>query len=136
MITQMLGAFETQTLRKLSILVFLLCILISLKNHNAETKNSLQTAIARPSHLASLFSRRLSLSPKFGDARPLEYDFYRDSCPPAEQIIRTIIQRLYKVQPNVAPALLRLVFHDCFIQVFFFLSLSCWFLSPIFVVVL
>ncbi|CBI36139.3 hypothetical protein VitviT2T_013437 [Vitis vinifera] len=116
MIIQMFGVFETHTLRKLSFLVFLLCILISLKNHNAETKNSLQTARLPPPDSSSIFSRRLSLSANFGDSRSLEYDFYRNSCPPAEQIIRTMIRRLYEVRPNVAPALLRLVFHDCFIE--------------------
>lgn len=57
-------------------------------------------------------------------SRPLEYDFYGDSCPNAERIVRAVVQDLYQVRSNVAPALLRLVFHDCFIQMLF----SCSFL--------
>lgn len=121
MINHMLRVFETHTLRKLSFLAFLLCILFSLKNNNTETKKSLQTARMPPSEAASIFSQQLSLSTNFGDLGSLEYDFYRNSCPPAEQIVRTMIRRLYTVRPDVAPALLRLVFHDCFIQVIFFL---------------
>ncbi|KAF5726884.1 putative Peroxidase superfamily protein [Tripterygium wilfordii] len=46
----------------------------------------------------------------------LEYDFYRDSCPQGEKIIRDTVRQLYKTGPELAPALLRLVFHDCFIE--------------------
>ncbi|KAL5720501.1 peroxidase [Ranunculus cassubicifolius] len=45
----------------------------------------------------------------------LEYNFYRKSCPEAEQIIRTKVQSFYDHNSSVAPALIRLVFHDCFI---------------------
>ncbi|KAI3899634.1 hypothetical protein MKW92_051046 [Papaver armeniacum] len=45
----------------------------------------------------------------------LEFDFYRNSCPQAEQIIRSTVSQLYKNQSTVAPALVRLLFHDCFI---------------------
>ncbi|KAL3610622.1 hypothetical protein D5086_001642 [Populus alba] len=48
--------------------------------------------------------------------RSLEYDFYRDSCPQAERIIQRVVHELYEVNSSVAPALLRLVFHDCFIE--------------------
>ncbi|KAL5720096.1 peroxidase [Ranunculus cassubicifolius] len=46
----------------------------------------------------------------------LEYNFYRKSCPEAEKIIRTKVQSFYDHNSNVAPALIRLVFHDCFIR--------------------
>lgn len=48
-------------------------------------------------------------------SRPIEYDFYRDSCPKAEQIVQAVVEDLYRDRPEVAPALLRLLFHDCFI---------------------
>lgn len=47
----------------------------------------------------------------------LSYDFYGDSCPQAERIVRSAIADAFSADPTVAPALLRLVFHDCFIQV-------------------
>ncbi|XP_076924538.1 putative Peroxidase 48 [Bidens hawaiensis] len=46
----------------------------------------------------------------------LEYDYYRDSCPHAPQIIRSTLRRIYHRNSTVVPAILRLVFHDCFIQ--------------------
>ncbi|XP_030485816.2 putative Peroxidase 48 [Cannabis sativa] len=49
-------------------------------------------------------------------SHPLDYDFYRHSCPKAERIVRTVVQHLHRVRPDVAPALLRLIFHDCFVQ--------------------
>ncbi|XVF26744.1 hypothetical protein REPUB_Repub14bG0044700 [Reevesia pubescens] len=49
-------------------------------------------------------------------ARSLEYDFYRETCPDAEKIIRAKVQQLFNVKADVAPALLRLAFHDCFIE--------------------
>ncbi|KAL5720481.1 peroxidase [Ranunculus cassubicifolius] len=45
----------------------------------------------------------------------LEYNFYRKSCPEAELIVRSKVQTLYEHNSSVAPALIRLVFHDCFI---------------------
>ncbi|XP_076939944.1 putative Peroxidase 48 [Bidens hawaiensis] len=46
----------------------------------------------------------------------LEYDYYRESCPQASQIIRSTLRRIYDRNSTVVPAILRLVFHDCFIQ--------------------
>ncbi|KAJ4843569.1 hypothetical protein Tsubulata_040938 [Turnera subulata] len=48
--------------------------------------------------------------------QPLEYDFYSDSCPQAQLIIQELVRGLSKLRSSVAPSLLRLVFHDCFIQ--------------------
>ena len=47
----------------------------------------------------------------------LEYDYYRESCPQAQQIIKSTLRRIYDQDMSVAPALLRLVFHDCFVMV-------------------
>ncbi|XP_019708080.1 putative Peroxidase 48 [Elaeis guineensis] len=46
----------------------------------------------------------------------LEYDFYREKCPQAEEIVRSTMTQLYSKNAGVAPALLRLLFHDCFIR--------------------
>ncbi|KAI3995487.1 hypothetical protein MKX01_007289 [Papaver californicum] len=46
----------------------------------------------------------------------LQFDFYRTSCPNAENIIRSTVLQLYINQSIVAPALVRLLFHDCFIM--------------------
>lgn len=47
----------------------------------------------------------------------LEYDYYRESCPQAIHVIRSTLRRIYDRNSTVAPAILRLVFHDCFVQV-------------------
>jgi hypothetical protein len=47
----------------------------------------------------------------------LEYDFYRQTCPQAEAIVRSSMARIYSEHQDVSPALLRLFFHDCFIEV-------------------
>ncbi|CAK7356687.1 unnamed protein product [Dovyalis caffra] len=117
-------------MRRLSFLVFILCILISFKNQNAEikknTSSSSKTAVKWPysswDSFPSIFLSPLSSMDGEDEEvlwhsnRSLEYDFYRDSCPQAERIIRRVVQELQKVNSRVAPALLRLIFHDCFIE--------------------
>lgn len=60
---------------------------------------------------------------------PHEYDFYRESCPEAVHIVRGVVENLYYVRSDVTPALPRLLFHDCFVQVIiscFVLLISIW----------
>ena len=47
----------------------------------------------------------------------LQYDYYRQSCPEAQQIIKSTLRRIYNRNSNDAPAIHRLFFHDCFVQV-------------------
>ncbi|XP_057969333.1 putative Peroxidase 48 [Malania oleifera] len=119
--------FETEFMRKLGFLVFLLCILVSFNNQNAETKKGSSSPVSLSSEDSDsiltdpFLSHPIAVSAKTeriknDDPTSLEYDFYRKSCPQAEQIVRSKVQQLYKVRPDVAPALLRLVFHDCFIE--------------------
>ncbi|KAL6284781.1 hypothetical protein ACE6H2_015710 [Prunus campanulata] len=51
-------------------------------------------------------------------ATNIEYDFYRDTCPEAETIVRSTMAQIYSQHKNVSAQLLRLFFHDCFIQVY------------------
>ncbi|XP_075490586.1 LOW QUALITY PROTEIN: putative Peroxidase 48 [Primulina tabacum] len=110
--------------RKLSFLVFLLCVLISLKNQNAETnrKGSFQNAdYSQEDPLSILGDILIDIKLQENDiGHPphewLRYDYYNESCPFAEQIIRSIVRELYELRPDVAPALLRLSFHDCFVE--------------------
>ncbi|KAG7618319.1 hem peroxidase [Arabidopsis thaliana x Arabidopsis arenosa] len=50
------------------------------------------------------------------DRSYLHYDYYRESCPTAEKIIAKAIRDIYNVTPSVAPSIIRLLFHDCFIE--------------------
>ena len=47
----------------------------------------------------------------------LVFGFYDETCPDAEDIISSTVRKLYHSDPNVAAALVRLFFHDCFIHV-------------------
>ncbi|GMJ06775.1 peroxidase 25 [Hibiscus trionum] len=42
--------------------------------------------------------------------------FYSSSCPQVESIVKSVVQSHFKSDPTVAPGLLRMHFHDCFVQ--------------------
>ncbi|KAL4197529.1 hypothetical protein AMTRI_Chr04g251600 [Amborella trichopoda] len=42
--------------------------------------------------------------------------FYSSSCSRVESIVRSAVESHFKSDPSVAPALLRMHFHDCFVQ--------------------
>ncbi|KAM7262959.1 hypothetical protein ACFE04_000642 [Oxalis oulophora] len=46
----------------------------------------------------------------------LQNGYYSSSCPKAEAIVRSTVETHYKNDPTVAPGLLRIHFHDCFVQ--------------------
>ncbi|KAK9706168.1 hypothetical protein RND81_07G108600 [Saponaria officinalis] len=46
----------------------------------------------------------------------LKTGFYSRTCPRAEVIVKSVVQTHFKSNPTLAPALLRLHFHDCFIK--------------------
>ncbi|CAN6683148.1 unnamed protein product [Malus baccata var. baccata] len=46
----------------------------------------------------------------------LVMDFYRDTCPQAEEVIREQVKLLYKRHKNTAFSWLRNIFHDCAVQ--------------------
>ncbi|CAL0330502.1 unnamed protein product [Lupinus luteus] len=46
----------------------------------------------------------------------LKTGFYSASCPTAETIVRSTVGSYFNKDPTIAPGLLRLHFHDCFVQ--------------------
>ncbi|MQL73481.1 hypothetical protein Taro_005824 [Colocasia esculenta] len=46
----------------------------------------------------------------------LKAGFYSSTCPKAEDTVRATVERYFNDDPSVAPGLLRLHFHDCFVQ--------------------
>lgn len=50
--------------------------------------------------------------------------FYDQSCPQAESIVTQTVQEFNSQDPTTPAALLRLLFHDCFVEVSIFLILS------------
>lgn len=47
----------------------------------------------------------------------LRVGFYSQTCPSAESIVRNAVQEAVFGDRQMAPRLLRLLFHDCFVQV-------------------
>lgn len=54
---------------------------------------------------------------RFGRADGLSMQYYTMSCPFAEGIIRDTVNNALQSDPTLAAALIRMHFHDCFIQV-------------------
>ncbi|KAK6938322.1 Exostosin, GT47 domain [Dillenia turbinata] len=46
----------------------------------------------------------------------LEVGFYSQTCPNAESIVSTVVQEAFSTEQSVAAKLLRLHFHDCFVE--------------------
>ncbi|KAH9314113.1 hypothetical protein KI387_022740 [Taxus chinensis] len=49
-------------------------------------------------------------------AQQLSKNFYADSCPNVERIVRNVVRQKLKENPTSAPGALRLFFHDCFVE--------------------
>lgn len=130
---------DPANITRISLVIAILCLMISLKGRDNQIKVELrfvENELPRP-----LLSTTVSTSSSSWDLHPstflsmedggedggfqlrsLEYDFYRDSCPQAEKVIREMVQEMYDADPSVSAALLRLAFHDCFIEVTISLS--------------
>jgi hypothetical protein len=47
----------------------------------------------------------------------LKVGFYNRTCPEAEQVVRDVVQNDVGMDRTIAPGLIRIFFHDCFITV-------------------
>lgn len=47
----------------------------------------------------------------------LKAGFYSSSCPKAEAIVRSTVESHFNRDPTIAAGVLRIHFHDCFVQV-------------------
>ncbi|CAK8574761.1 unnamed protein product [Lathyrus sativus] len=107
-------------LPKLNLMILVLCLLLSFDQHKRTTTNNNTTTFnfinTIPLHSFSSGPVSLSVINNHYSQSLLQYDFYRNSCPGAERIVRSAIHWLHKTNPSLIPALIRLAFHDCFIQ--------------------
>lgn len=62
-------------------------------------------------------------------AEALSMDYYMMSCPFMDQIVSNTVNQALRQDPTLAAGLLRLHFHDCFVQVNHHVDSSYWF-SP------
>ncbi|KAL2331052.1 hypothetical protein Fmac_018633 [Flemingia macrophylla] len=91
-------------------------VLLSLRSPRGETEAETPSFSNSSSFSAKLAANSFPFNQRIRDGSNLEYDFYRESCPKAETTVRSALTRIYFDHRDVAPALLRLFFHDCFIQ--------------------
>lgn len=49
--------------------------------------------------------------------RQLRVDYYAKSCPQIEQLVGSVTSQQFKESPVSGPATIRLLFHDCFVEV-------------------
>lgn len=122
-------------LPKLSLMILVLCLLLSFDQHKHTTTTNTTTTFnfinTIPLHSFSSGSVSLSVINNHYPQSLLQYDFYRNSCPRAERIVRSAIHQIHKTNPSLIPALIRLAFHDCFIQVLSFFPFSIYFVIVI-----
>ena len=52
----------------------------------------------------------------------LSWSFYQKACPKVEKIIRKELKKVFKRDIGLAAAILRIHFHDCFVQVYLYSS--------------
>lgn len=43
--------------------------------------------------------------------------FYKETCPRAEALVQQSVFRAYVASPGIAPGIIRLLYHDCFVEV-------------------
>ena len=75
--------------------------------------------------IASLSATLSSANPGFNTGwgghggRPFSLfpEFYQFSCPQANDIVMSVLERAIANEPRIAASLLRVHFHDCFVQV-------------------
>jgi len=54
----------------------------------------------------------------------LNRDFYKESCPSLFLVVRRVVKRAVAREPRMGASLLRLFFHDCFVNVRLFFSMQ------------
>ena len=75
----------------------------------------------------------LMVSGSTSNVEALSMDYYKATCPLAEVIVRNAVAQALKTDPTLTAPLLRMHFHDCFVEVAealgypFFLSVILYF---------
>ncbi|XP_076959647.1 peroxidase N1-like [Bidens hawaiensis] len=66
--------------------------------------------------LASFTTLSLGQASNRGGGRGTRVGFYRSTCPRVESIVQSAVQSAVQANPTIAPGLLRMFFHDCFVN--------------------
>ena len=67
--------------------------------------------------MVSLFLALLGTQTLSGNDGSLAVDYYKETCPLVEDIVRRGVETAVFKDPRMAASLLRLHFHDCFVMV-------------------
>lgn len=67
--------------------------------------------------LSSLLFHESDASSYLPVSKGLSWNFYKSSCPSVESVIRKQLKKVFEDDIEQAAGLLRLHFHDCFVQV-------------------
>ncbi|KAH1208888.1 U3 snoRNP-associated protein-like [Glycine max] len=84
------------------------------KHCNFVNKKSVEVDIASVASEES--STEVGALPFSSDAQ-LDPSFYRDTCPTVHSIVREVVRNVSKSDPRMLASLIRLHFHDCFVQI-------------------
>ncbi|KAL0312189.1 UNVERIFIED_CONTAM: Peroxidase 18 [Sesamum radiatum] len=58
----------------------------------------------------------LSFFPSLSSSSSLSFDFYAGTCPAAEMMVKNTVRSASDLDPTIPGKLLRLLFHDCFVE--------------------
>ncbi|KAL0393907.1 UNVERIFIED_CONTAM: Peroxidase 18 [Sesamum latifolium] len=58
----------------------------------------------------------LSFFPPLSSSSSLSFDFYAGTCPAAEMVVKNTVRSASDLDPTIPGKLLRLLFHDCFVE--------------------
>lgn len=106
-------------MRRIFIFIAVLSVLLSLRT----TSFNFYHTSFRSVKLAGIFP--FDFSESIRDGSNLRYNFYKDSCPEAENIVRSAVTDIYFNHRDLH-LLFFVSFHDCFIQVPFSLIFCCF----------
>lgn len=65
----------------------------------------------------SIYSVGVVLMPNLASAQ-LKTNYYANTCPNVESIVRNVVNQKFQQTFVTIPAVLRLFFHDCFVEVY------------------
>jgi peroxidase len=74
--------------------------------------------------LAALSLLLLAVACQASPYYPLELGYYRYKCPQAEAIVKAIMEKAIAQNPGNGAGLIRMLFHDCFVEVLYFIYIS------------
>ncbi|XP_017613931.1 peroxidase N1-like [Gossypium arboreum] len=63
-----------------------------------------------------LFTLLLAIAASSVRGHSTRVGFYSSTCPRAESIVKSTVKSHFKLDPTIAPGLLRMHFHDCFVR--------------------